>query len=888
VSATTAPPVATTAPADTGAMSHRQIMESLSGLLLALFVAMISATVVSNALPQIIGALKGTQSQYTWVVTAALLTATASTPIWGKLADLFSKKALVQIAIVVFVVGSMICGLSRNTPQLIAARAFQGIGMGGLQALVQVVIAAMIPPRQRGRYNGYLGAVLAVATVGGPLLGGVIVDTSWLGWRWCFYVGVPFAIVALLLLQKTLHIKKVRREDAKVDYLGATLIAAGVSLLLIWVTFVHHEFAWVSWQTAAMVGGALVLLVLALVVESRVREPIVPLSILARRTPVLAILASLAVGMAMFGGAVFLGQYFQIGRGYSPTEAGLMTIPLMAGVLIASTVSGLLITKTGRIRPYIIAGTIVLVGGFALLARIDHQTNLVYVGVGMALVGLGVGMSMQNLILAVQNTVALRDIGAATSTVTFFRSLGGTIGVSVLGAVLADRVATDIPNRLAAAGIQVQAGGGQASSLDLRALPAPVAAIIRAVYGDAIGHIFLISAIIAVVGVIAALALPPIMLRSSVDLTQPSAAAEEPSPEPSPQPATPEPAPEPATRDVEEQVFEAQGVGVGAQGVGAQVFEAQGVGAPGVGAPAVGAPGAEGRGVEDGRANGVRYQGVHAAEPVPMPATSGAVVSGRVTGPDGRPVAGAMLTVTDFAGRQVAREATGMDGGYRLQLPSGGTYLLICAAQHHQPMATMLTVGLGDTTRDLTLAGASRLEGRVLGHGGEPIPGATVTLTDARGEVVGAAMTAPDGGYVLADLYPGEYTLTATAQRTLPVARAVTVDGAGAQRLDVVLRSNATVAGTIRAARTGQPVPDASVTLLDAYGNLAGTATTGDDGRYEFADLLPGVYTLAASGYAPVAATVELGGERTDQDVMLGESAPAARIGESEFVRGEG
>jgi EmrB/QacA subfamily drug resistance transporter len=531
--ATTASPEATTAPPDTDEMSHREIMEALSGLLLVLFVAMISATVVANALPQIIGTLGGTQSQYTWVVTAALLSSTAATPIWGKLADLFSKKALVQISIVIFVLGSVLCGLVQNTPQLIAARAFQGLGMGGLQALVQVVIAAMIPPRQRGRYNGYLGGVMALATVGGPLLGGVIVDTSWLGWRWCFYVGVPFAVVALVLLQKTLHLKTVRRPDAQVDYLGATLIAAGVSVLLIWVTFVHHNFAWLSWQTAAMVGGAVVLLALAVWVESRVKEPIVPLSIVVQRTPALAILASAAVGMAMFGGAVFLGQYFQIGRGYSPTKAGLMTIPMMAGVLIASTVAGLLITKSGKIKPYIIVGTIVLVAGFAALASIDHATNLVYVGAAMALVGVGVGMTMQNLVLAVQNTVALRDLGAASGAITFFRSLGGTIGVSVLGAVLADRVASDIPQRMAEAGIHVPAGGGKTNTLDLHALPQPIVAIIRATYGDATAHIFLISAIIAVVGVIAALALPRITLRSSVDLARPAVdAAEQEDPQP--------------------------------------------------------------------------------------------------------------------------------------------------------------------------------------------------------------------------------------------------------------------------------------------------------------------------------------------------------------------
>ncbi|GAA0464388.1 EmrB/QacA family drug resistance transporter [Paractinoplanes deccanensis] len=506
---TTAPP----APAN-----HRQTLEALSGLLLVLFVAMLSSTVVSTALPKIIGSLNGSQTQYTWVVTATLLTATATTPIWGKLADLFNKKLLIQISIVVYVAGSLVAGFSQSAGALIGARAFQGIGVGGLQALVQVAIAAMIPPRERGRYNGYLGGVMALATVGGPLLGGLIVDTSWLGWRWCFFIGVPVAVIALILLQVTLHLPTIRRDNVKIDYLGATLIAAGVSLLLIWISFVDDSFAWLSWQTYAMVGGTIVLLALAVLVEARAKEPIVPLPIIRERNTALAILASLAVGMAMFGGAVFLGQYFQIGRGYSPTEAGLLTIPLMAGVLVTSIVSGRLITASGKIKPYIVAGAVVLVIGFAVLSPIDHETPLWYMGAGMFLIGAGVGMSMQNLVLAVQNSVSLKDIGAASSTVAFFRSLGGTIGVSVLGAVLARSVTDQITTGLAAAGIPASSSGGGSSTLNLTALPEPIVTIIRAAYGDATGHIFLISAVIGVIGIIAAVALRPVMLRTSIDL----------------------------------------------------------------------------------------------------------------------------------------------------------------------------------------------------------------------------------------------------------------------------------------------------------------------------------------------------------------------------------
>ncbi|WP_229067612.1 MDR family MFS transporter [Actinoplanes sp. DH11] len=507
----------TTTRADQSAMTHREIMEALSGLLLVLFVAMASSTIVSTALPKIIGDLNGSQTQYTWVVTATLLTATATTPIWGKLSDLYSKKLLVQASIVIFVLGSLIAGFTQNTEQLIAARAFQGLGMGGVQALVQVAIAAMIPPRERGRYNGYLGGVMALATVGGPLLGGLIVDTGWLGWRWCFFIGAPFAVIALLVLQKTLHLPVMRRDNVKIDWLGATLIAAGVSVILVWVSFVDGSFDWVSWQTFAMVGAGVLLLALAVWVESRVDEPVVPLSIVRQRTTALAILGSLAVGMAMFGGSVFLGQYFQIGRGYSPTEAGLLMIPMMIGILVSSTIGGRMITKSGKIKPYVVTGTIVLVIGFAGLSTIDHDTSLWYVGGAMALVGIGVGLSMQNLVLAVQNTVALKDIGAASSTIAFFRSLGGTIGVSVLGAVLARRVADSMTEQLTAMGVPAGSTSGT-SALNLSSLPEAIQHVVRVAYGDATGHIFLISAAVAVIGVIAAVAMKPAKLRSTVDL----------------------------------------------------------------------------------------------------------------------------------------------------------------------------------------------------------------------------------------------------------------------------------------------------------------------------------------------------------------------------------
>ncbi len=489
-------------------------------------VTMLSSTIVSVALPQIVGALDGTQSQYTWVVTSTLLASTASTPIWGKLADLFDKKRLLQVGILLFITSSLLCGFAQTTGQLIAFRAVQGLGMGASQVLVQVIIASMVSPKERGRLNGYLGAVMAVATVGGPLIGGLLADLPGLGWRWCFLIGVPFMLVALVILSRTLKLIDVRRPDTKVDYAGAALIAAGVSLLLMWVTFVGNDFAWISWPSGAMVGGSLVLLALAVWVESRVAEPVVPLHLVMRRETAIAILASSAVGMAMFGGAVFLGQYFQLARGYSPTEAGLLTAPLMLGTMVSSTVSGRMVSRSGRVKPYVVTGMVMLTLGFLVLSTIDASTSLLIVCGGMLMMGLGVGMSMQNLVLVVQNSVPLREVGAASGTVTFFRTLGGTIGVSVLGAFLANRVASNITEGVTAAGISPTAGSGDASTLDLESMPPFLREIVENSYGSATGDLFLVATVIAVAGLALALFLPAVRLRDSVDLPERNEGAE--------------------------------------------------------------------------------------------------------------------------------------------------------------------------------------------------------------------------------------------------------------------------------------------------------------------------------------------------------------------------
>ncbi len=511
-------------------LTHREILEILVGLLAALFTAMLSSTIVSNALPTIIADLEGSQTQYTWVITASLLATTVSTPVWGKLSDLVSKKLLVQLAIVLFVIGSALAGMAHNVPFLIGARVLQGLAMGGLMALAQAIIGAAIPPRDRGRYSGYMGAVVAVATVSGPLLGGVIVDTSWLGWRWCFYVCVPLAMISLIVLQRYLHLPLVKRK-VRMDYLGAILISGAASLPLVWVSFAGTHFPWWSRETAYYLGGTAVLAILAVIVETRAKEPLVPLSVVRERTTALAIVASLAVGLAMFGSAVFLGQYFQIARGYSATESGLLTIPMMLGSFFGSVGAGQMITRYGKWKRYLVLGGLLLIGGLGVLGTIDHTTAYWYLAVGMGAMGVGMGMLMQNLVLAVQNTVDVSQVGAASASVTFFRSLGGAVGVSVLGAVLASRVTELIASNLralgpdgAAAGRALQDGSGT-SVLDVGSLPPQLADVVRHAYGDATGRIFLIAAAAGVVSLLAVLFIREVPLRRTVAMSADGAPA---------------------------------------------------------------------------------------------------------------------------------------------------------------------------------------------------------------------------------------------------------------------------------------------------------------------------------------------------------------------------
>lgn len=494
-------------------LSHKEILEVLTGLLSMLFVAMVSSTIVSTALPTIIGDLKGSQTSYTWVVTTTLLAMTVTSPIWSKLSDLFDKKLLVQISGVLFLLGALAAGFAQNVPQLLAARGLQGVGVGGLMALAQAIMGSIIPPRERGRYTGYMASVMAVATVSGPLLGGLLVDS--VGWRWCFWAAVPISLVGLGMLQKFLHLERVRRE-VRIDWWGSILIAIAASLPLIWVSFAGRSYAWLSLETVWFLVPTALAVAALIFVESRHPEPLIPGRILLEKTTSLAIIGSIAVGIAQFGTSVFLSQFFQVAQGFSPTEAGLLMLPLILGSMVGATVSGQLITRTGIWKPYMLGGAVALILGLGLMGFTDHTTPIWHLSSYMILMGLGQGALMQNLVLVVQNTVDIRDIGTASGVVSFFRSLGGTVGIAVLGAILTTRVGTHIATGMAEAGIPVPPGSQVGASLDLDTLPAPILEIVRHAYGDSTGYIFVIAGVVTIITLVAVALMPHTELRTTV------------------------------------------------------------------------------------------------------------------------------------------------------------------------------------------------------------------------------------------------------------------------------------------------------------------------------------------------------------------------------------
>ncbi|PSK99526.1 EmrB/QacA subfamily drug resistance transporter [Murinocardiopsis flavida] len=494
--------------------THRQIIEILVGLMLAMLTSMLTTSIVGTALPTIIGELGG-QDKLSWVASATLLTMTASTPLWGKLSDIWGRKLLFQIALVIFITSSVAAGFATDIYWLIGARAIQGIGAGGLAALPQIILGDVVEPRERGRYSGFLGAVFGVSTVAGPLLGGFLVDSP-LGWRWCFFITVPLAVVAFIVIQRMLKLPQRPRGDARLDWWGATCIVGAASALMLVLSLGGKEFAWNSVPTYLFFAAAAVLAALAVAAEIRAHDPILPPRLFRNRTFIFASLTSMAIGMSMFGVMIYFPQYLQIVRGMSPTASGLMTLPMVLGLLAASISSGFLVSRTGHWKVFPVVGTLLVAAGYLTLTRVEEDSGLALVGAGVCVIGLGLGLSMQILILATQNALERADMAAATSAVSFFRNLGGAVGVAAFGAIMTHELRTGLAPLMAKAGpgaADAAAGSPEA----IQALPPQTQQLIVGVYGDAMHAVFIAGIPIALVGFVMVLFLKQVPLRSGRD-----------------------------------------------------------------------------------------------------------------------------------------------------------------------------------------------------------------------------------------------------------------------------------------------------------------------------------------------------------------------------------